>query len=88
MNAPHTHALLWSHSQCALHVEPIGQMLHRNRQAYADDRRMDYAPIYFGSDLECRAAADAVRGTMHSRQQARGNACDENRMDTNAKAHG
>ncbi|MFN9476380.1 hypothetical protein [Acidovorax sp.] len=66
-----THALLWSQSQCALHIEPIADMLSENRQAYATDRRMDYVPIYFGTDDECHQAATAVRNTMHQRQQAR-----------------
>ena len=39
-----THVLLWSQSQCALHIEPIA------------DRRMDYVPMVFGSSEECRAA--------------------------------
>ncbi|MGV3679788.1 MAG: hypothetical protein ACO1PM_08690 [Acidovorax sp.] len=66
-----THALLWSQSQCALHIEPIADMLSENRQAYATDRRMDYVPIYFGTDDECHQAATAVRGTMRQRQQTR-----------------
>lgn len=67
-----THALLWSQSQCCMHIEPIADMLSENRQAYATDRRMDYVPIYFGTDDECHQAATAVRGTMRQRQQARG----------------
>ena len=66
-----THALLWSQSQCALHIEPIADMLSENRRAYADDRRMDYVPIYFGSDDDCHQASAAVRNTMATRQARR-----------------
>ncbi|WCM88829.1 hypothetical protein [Acidovorax sp. NCPPB 3576] len=66
-----THALLWSHSQCALHVEPIADMLSSNRQAYTQDRGSDYVPIFLGCDDDCRKAAEAVRDTMHRRQTAR-----------------
>lgn len=66
-----THALLWSQSQCAMHIEPIADMLSENRRAYTENRRMDYVPIIFGSDEECHQAADAVRQTMRTRQGAR-----------------
>lgn len=54
-----THVLLWSQSQCALHIEPIA------------DRRMDYVPMVFGSSEECHAAAERVRPTLHARQVGR-----------------
>lgn len=63
-----THALLWSQSQCALHIEPIAVMLSSNRDAYAENRRTDYVPIYFGSDDDCHDAARAMRNTMSERQ--------------------
>lgn len=65
------HVLLWSQSQCALHIEPLAEMLSENRQAYTEDRRMDFVPIYIGAEEECRGAADAVRNTMAQRQQAK-----------------
>lgn len=71
-----THALLWSQSQCALHIEPIADMLSENRQAYATDRRMDYVPIYLGTEDECREGAAAVRSTMRQRQEARTESAD------------
>lgn len=77
---PTVHALLWSQSQCALHIEPVSDMLSENRQAYADDRRMDYVPIYIGDEGECRTAADAVRVTMRARQARR--ACMDLGSDT------
>lgn len=66
-----THALLWSQSQCAMHIEPIADMLSSNRQAYTVDQRMDYVPIYFGSADECHQASASVRATMRQRQAAR-----------------
>jgi hypothetical protein len=71
LTIPTAHVLLWSQSQCALHIEPVADMLSENRQAYADDRRMDYVPIYIGVEADCRLAADSVRATMHARQDAR-----------------
>lgn len=66
-----THVMLWSQSQCALHIEPLDAMLSSNRRAYADDRRMDFVPLYIGTDEDCRQIADSVRGTMKARQDAR-----------------
>lgn len=73
-HAPGTHVMLWSQSQCALHIEPVEAMLRSNARAYRDDRRMDYVPLYIGTDEDCRAVADAVRRTMHARQEARAGA--------------
>jgi hypothetical protein len=61
--------LLWSRSQCALHVEPVADMLKENRSAYADDRRMDYVPIHIGTKQECHDLARAIRNTMRTRQK-------------------
>lgn len=63
-----THALLWSRSQNALHIETIAEMLSSNRQAYAGNRKSDYVPIYFGSDDDCHDGAKALRSTMAKRQ--------------------
>jgi hypothetical protein len=65
------HVLLWSQSQCALHIEPVADMLQENARAFAADRRMDYVPMVFGSPEECHAAAERVRPTMHARQLER-----------------
>lgn len=65
------HVMLWSQSQCALHIEPIERMLSSNRRAYADDRRMDFVPLFVGSEDDCDALANAIRNTMHTRQDAR-----------------
>lgn len=65
------YVLLWSQSQCALHIEPVEDMLSSNRQAYADNRRMDYVPIMFGTSDQCHDAARAVKGTISDRQSAR-----------------
>lgn len=66
-----THVLLWSQSQCALHIEPIADMLQENARAFAADRRMDYVPMVFGSSEACHAAAERVRPTLHARQVGR-----------------
>jgi len=66
-----THVLLWSQSQCALHVESLAGMLSSNRRAYADNRPMDYVPVFFGSDDMCHQIALALRGTMADRQRMR-----------------
>lgn len=63
-----THVLLWSQSQCALHIEPISDMLQENARAFAANRGMDYVPIVFGSADECHAAAERVRPTLRTRQ--------------------
>lgn len=63
------YALLWSQSQCALHIEPIKDMLLENRRACADDRRMDYVPIAFGSEEHCREVAEQVRPTLIERRE-------------------
>lgn len=62
------HVLLWSHSQCALHVECVADMLRHNRQACAADRCMDYVPIAMGSRQECDAAAQRVRSVLNERR--------------------
>jgi len=66
-----SHVLLWSQSQCALHIETTQEMLQENARALVSDRRMDYVPIVFGTADECHAAADRVRPTMQARQLAR-----------------
>ncbi|KEH08275.1 hypothetical protein GY14_20775 [Delftia tsuruhatensis] len=61
-------ALLWSHSQCAMHIEPVMDMLKQNRQACATDRGMDYVPIAIGSREECDAAASRLRPYLNERR--------------------
>lgn len=65
------HVLLWSQSQCALHIEPFSTMMQSNRRAYTEDRRMDYVPIFIGHRENCDTIAASVRGTLHIRQDAR-----------------
>ena len=71
MSITESHVLLWSQSQCAFHIEPVGDMLKENGNAFAEDRRMDYVPIVFGTHEECHDAADRLRDTLHARQEAR-----------------
>lgn len=66
-----TYVLLWSQSQCALHIESVKDMLQENARAFANDRRMDYVPLAFGTQDECHANAERIRGTLHVRQEAR-----------------
>lgn len=71
MQENQTHVLLWSQSQSAFHIEPIGDMLNENAHAFFDDRRMDYVPMLFGTPDQCHGIADQLRGTLHARQLAK-----------------
>lgn len=62
---------LWSQSQCAFHVERLEDMLDANALAFREDRRMDYVPLFVGTESECQAAADAARPILRERQEAR-----------------
>ena len=64
-----THVLLWSQSQCAMHIESVHEMLQTNATALVQDRRMDYVPIVFGTSEACHDAADRVRATLRERQE-------------------
>jgi len=68
--------MLWSQSQNAFHVEPLKHMMNSNRRAYADDRRMDYVPLYVGTRDTCFDLADMARSTLRSRESMRGAARD------------
>lgn len=63
--------LLWSHRQNALHVEPLNEMLSRNRQAYSVNAGGDYRPLIVGTRDEVDTAANSVRGTMAQRAKER-----------------
>ncbi|MES2187968.1 MAG: hypothetical protein V4505_25680 [Pseudomonadota bacterium] len=67
------YVLLWSHNQCATHIESLETMLRSNRHAFADDRPMDYIVLHVGTDDACHAASAHIRSEMHARQEARGN---------------
>lgn len=68
MNMKRTHVLLWSQSQNALHVETSNEMYKKNCDAFAQNRRMDYVPIFFGDEDECREAAHAFRHILMNRR--------------------
>lgn len=51
-----TYALLWSSTQRAFHVEPVSTMLKKARQVFLRGYGTDYAPLFFGSDDQCRQA--------------------------------
>jgi hypothetical protein len=63
--------LLWSQSQCAYHIERFDDMLRANLQAYHENRRMDYVPIWVGTEAECDKAAEAGRVLMEERWEAK-----------------
>lgn len=61
--------LLWSQSQNALHIEPLERMLSSNRDAYKEDRRSDYVPLYIGERSHVDAASAYCHGTLAEREQ-------------------
>ena len=75
-----SHALLWSQSQRALHVEPLAEMLRSNLRAFIANLSMDFVPLFIGSDDACRAAAYRVRANM-DRLAAAGRASVIGRVD-------
>lgn len=64
-------ALLWSQRQNAFHIERVKHMLDANRRAYGEDRCMDYAPIFIGTESGCQQLADTLRGTLRQREDQR-----------------
>lgn len=70
-NADGLWVLLWSQSQNALHIESFGAMLSKNRSAYADDRRMDYVPLFAGPKDDCDKVSNSVRNTLVHRETLR-----------------
>jgi hypothetical protein len=69
--AQQPHVLLWSGTSNALHIETVDSMLSNNREAYRDERLSDWIVIGAGTHDECSDLADAVRGTLRARQEAR-----------------
>ena len=58
--------------QCSALMLPNASVCKRCGGLAADyDRRIDYVPLFIGTDEDCRAIAASVRGTMHTRQDAR-----------------
>lgn len=64
-----THALLWSHRQNALHIEPLEATLSANRIAYRDNKGGDYRVLFMGEKAEVEKAADAIRHTLAGRDR-------------------
>lgn len=64
--------LLWSARGNCFHIERAKHMLQSNRRAYAEDRSMDYVPIFIGTDDACHSLAGALRGTIRMRNADRG----------------
>jgi thiamine monophosphate kinase len=59
--------LCWSHRQNAVHIEQLRRHLSSNRESYAANAGGDYRLLFVGSEDECSAAADAIRGTLADR---------------------
>lgn len=72
--------LLWSKSQCALHIETLDRTFCTNAAAFADDRRMDYVVIMAGDRELVDAFADRLRPTVNNRAEAR-NAADQTMVE-------
>ena len=68
--APEIWVLLWSHSQNALHIEPLTEMHRSNLEAFNENRSMDYVPLQIGSRADVDWAADHVRPAVHAREAA------------------
>jgi hypothetical protein len=60
--------LLWSQSQNAVHVESLQDCLSKNRQAYKDNRKTDYVPIFVGERAHVAAAAGHCSNTLLDRE--------------------
>ncbi len=65
---------LWSSSQQCFHVETCSEMVEKNRKAFANNVAVDYVPLFFGRDEDCRAFVDAIRErkaerAAHAKQQ-------------------
>jgi hypothetical protein len=65
------HALLWSHAQNALHIEPLERTLSLNRESYRDNEPVRYAPIAVGTLEEMQATAESIRATLAGRETVR-----------------
>lgn len=61
------YVLLWSQSQNSFHIERHRHMMDANRKAYAEDRCMDYVPLFVGTHDFCCRMADNLRKTLASR---------------------
>jgi len=69
--APELWVLLWSQSQNALHIERLRDTLKSSRDAFADDRQMDYVPLYVGDRDGADLVADTVRPIVRNRAEKR-----------------
>lgn len=70
--AEELYVLEWSHRTGNLNVQLVRRLLSINRNAYASDMPVnDYIPLHIGSRAECEQAAEAIRGTLAKRAEAR-----------------
>ena len=70
LERPEVWVLLWSHSQNALHIEPLTSMHRSNLEAFTENRGMDYVPLFVGSRSVVDIVANAVRPVCHARADA------------------
>lgn len=63
--------LLWSKSQCALHIETLDRTFRANAEAFSQDRRMDYVVLMAGDRELVDEIADLVRPTVMRRANER-----------------
>lgn len=93
-----TFALLWSSTQHAFHVEPLSTTLKKARQVFLRGYGTDYAPLFVGTDHQCRQARRVLREhrerieaqqnpmpAEHSEAKAVGDLCDEFMADLLAR---
>lgn len=62
------HALLWSQSQNAFHVEPLERACENGQRAFTENRRSDYVLMAVGDPEEVQRAADKLRQVLLGRE--------------------
>lgn len=67
---PEVWVLCWSHSQNALHVELLAEMLRTNVEAFHENRSLDYVPLQIGTRADVDWAANHVRPAVYAREEA------------------
>lgn len=64
-------ALLWSHRQNCMHIEPLARMLMTNACKFRDDRPGDYVLMAVGERAHVDAMATAMRPRIKERDDMR-----------------
>lgn len=63
--------LLWSQASNDLRIEPLEKVLSANRQAYKDDKPVEYVPVYVGPRATVAACAGHCQVTLIDREESR-----------------